>query len=166
MARYRFLGFAVLMTALCFMTVVPGEGAMPDRVSFAGVNTPATLKAGKSSEVTLRFVIVPGFHINSNAPKSDLLIPTTLKIDSAGAVTAKSIAYAEGKDVAFPFDPDSKLNVYTGEFTVRAALFVPVGTPAGTLPVHGELRYQACSDRSCFPPKTLALDFSVTVEQR
>ena len=166
MARYRFLGLAILMTALCFMAVAPGEGAMPDRVSFAGLSTPATLKPGKSSDVTLRFVIVPGFHINSSAPKSDLLIPTTLKIDPAGAITAKNIAYAEGKDVAFPFDPDSKLNVYTGEFTVRASLFVPAGTPTGTVPMHGELRYQACSDRSCFPPKTLALDFSVTVEPK
>jgi len=161
--------FVVAVAVLCFgfAVVTSLPAAQPDRVSFAGVNTaPAVLAPGKATQVTLRFVIVPGFHINSNTPKSDLLIPTTLKIDSANGISAKGIAYDEGKDVAFPFDPDNKLNVYSGEFSVKTTLFVPAGTPAGTASVHGELRYQACSDRSCFPPKTLPVDFSVTVKGR
>ena len=33
----------------------------------------------------------------------------------------------------------------------------------GTYRVHGELRYQACNDRACFPPKTLPVAFDVKV---
>lgn len=142
------------------MAYVGGE---PARVVFSGLDASAPLKAGKTSDVVLRFSIVPGFHINSNKPNSELLIPTTLKLDSAGAITAKNIAYEPGKDLAFPFDPDTKLNVYSGEFSIRASLFVPARTAAGTVAMHGELRYQACSDRSCFPPKDLPLEFNVTV---
>jgi hypothetical protein len=29
--------------------------------------------------------------------------------------------------------------------------------------VHGELQYQACNDRACFPPKKLPVEFEVTV---
>ncbi len=33
----------------------------------------------------------------------------------------------------------------------------------GIFKVHGELQYQACDDRSCYPPKTLPVAFEVRV---
>ena len=29
--------------------------------------------------------------------------------------------------------------------------------------MHGELKFQACNDRQCFPPKTTPVDFDVKV---
>ncbi len=150
----------------CFLVFLSFASAQSDnaaRVTFSGLAAPAVLKPGKPSEVVLRFVVAPGFHVNSYAPKSDLLIPTALKIDPSGSINTKGISYPEGKDLALPFDPDTKLSVYSGEFLVRASLLASSGAAAGTTALHGELRYQACSDRACFPPKTLPLDFNVTL---
>lgn len=141
-----------------------GLGGTPNRVGFSGVSQPAIVMIGKPAEIALKFQIVPGFHINSNAPKSDELIPTTLRLTPAGGIATKKLSYAAGQDVSFPFDPNSKLNVYSGEFTVRA-LLTATEASVGAQRIHGELRYQACSDRACFPPKTLPLDFQVTVQK-
>ncbi len=37
--------------------------------------------------------------------------------------------------------------------------------PQGPVRMRGELRYQACNDRACFPPKTLPVTLDVTVVQ-
>jgi hypothetical protein len=56
-----------------------------------------------------------------------------------------------------------KLSVYSGNFTVTAEVRIPKSAPFGTLRVYGEVKYQACDNRQCFPPKTAPLEFDVKV---
>jgi hypothetical protein len=131
-------------------------------VTFEGASQ-ATVVPGKPTQVELRFKVKDGFHVNSNQPKSDLLIPTALKLDLPTDLAAGSIVYPPGKDISFPFDPSEKLNVYTGDFTVRAKLAAAHTASAGNFTVHGTLRYQACSDNACYPPRDAPVDFDVHV---
>jgi len=41
---------------------------------------PATVAPGKTAQAELLFRVGPGFHINSNKPNSELLIPTSLNL--------------------------------------------------------------------------------------
>lgn len=122
-----------------------------------------TVKAGASSPVTLTFRVNNGFHINSNKPNSELLIPTAVKLSPPTEIMIASIKYPEGQQLTFPFSPDEKLSVYSGDFKVSALVRAAQKTPVGTYRVHGELKFQACNDRQCFPPKTTPVDFDVTV---
>ncbi|MGD0761543.1 MAG: hypothetical protein ABR921_21810, partial [Candidatus Sulfotelmatobacter sp.] len=65
--------------------------------------------------VNLDFRVPSGYHINSNTPKSEFLIPTALKMDLPTDIILGKIEYPAGDDLAFPFSPDEKLNVYTGD---------------------------------------------------
>ncbi len=128
------------------------------------IGTPSvTAAAGKPGRVELRFRVVPGDHINSSQPRSELLIPTKLRLMPPTDVGVGKIEYPAGQDLAFPFSPDEKLNVYTGEFVISAAVSAQRTAVPGNYRVHGELRYQACNDRACFPPKTLPVAFDVRV---
>ncbi|HVH87167.1 MAG TPA: hypothetical protein VM912_10600, partial [Terriglobales bacterium] len=49
-------------------------------VTFEGAS-PATVSSNKPAEVDLSFRVKDGFHVNSNKPNSELLIPTTLKLE-------------------------------------------------------------------------------------
>jgi len=120
---------------------------------------------GGSVRVELRFRVSPGYHINSNKPTSEFLIPTRLKLSPPANLTPGAVVYPEGKDLAFAFSPKEKLNVYAGDFTVRAELRALGSAPAGSYKVPGELRYQACNDRACFPPSKLAVEVEVTVRK-
>ena len=131
-------------------------------VSFEGA-TPATITPGKPADVELRFKVKEGFHVNSNQPKSELLIPTTLKLEPPTDLATGSITYPPGKDLSFPFDPSEKLNVYSGDFTVKAKMSAARTASTGNFTVHGQLKYQACSDNACFPPKSIPLQFDVQV---
>ena len=73
------------------------------------------------------------------------------------------IAYPEAEDLALPFAGHEKLSVYSGDFEVTAEVRVPKSAAIGTQRVHGQVRYQACDNRQCFPPKTTSLEFDVKV---
>ena len=126
--------------------------------------TPYVSVAGaKTVPVQLRFSIEPEMHINSNQPKTENLIPTKLVLDLPTDLSVVKTTYPPGKDFSFAFDPNEKLNVYSGEFPITLQVRPAHGASAGTFKVHGELQYQACNDRACFPPKKLPVEFEVTV---
>jgi hypothetical protein len=119
--------------------------------------------AGKSGDVSLKFRVVSGFHINSNQPKSEYLIPTALTLEAPTNIAIAKITYPAGEDMSFPFSPDEKLNVYTGDFAVELAVHPLRTVAAGEYAVHGTLKYQACDNSACYPPKKLPVEFKVKV---
>jgi hypothetical protein len=60
-------------------------------------------------------------------------------------------------DFTLPLDPKEKLSVYTGEFTIQTHI---VAT-AGDHMVEGKLRFQACDQNACMPPKTIVVPIDV-----
>ena len=121
------------------------------------------LKAGATKDVALDFRIGSEYHINSHTPKSPLLIPTALKLEATAPVAVAEVKYPAGKDETFPFSPDEKLNVYSGDFSINAQVKAPANASPGTYPVKGELRFQACDRSACYPPRSLPVQFQVTV---
>jgi Disulphide bond corrector protein DsbC len=116
-----------------------------------------TVTAGKATAVELHFRIAPGFHINSHTPKEKFLIPTALSVPEGVGVRLESASYPEGKEYVLPADPTTKLNVFTGEFAIEAKL---TATPGNHL-VEAKLRYQACDETQCMPPKTITVPIDV-----
>ena len=111
------------------------------------------VSAGKPAVLELRFHVQDGFHVNSHTPKSELLIPTRVELDQAPGVKAATPEYPAGKSYSFSFDPTEKLDVYADAFTVK----LPVTASAGAHEVHGALKYQACDQAACYPPRTLPI---------
>jgi Disulphide bond corrector protein DsbC len=152
-----YLLIAVLLAGLGADTRGPRDFVEP-------TNTPhATLKAGQPAKVELKFRVLDGFHVNSNVPHSSYLIATKLKLDPTTDIQVGKIIYPAGKDMSFPFAPDEKLNVYSGDFTVTAGLNAARTAAPGQHKLAGELTYQACNDRACYPPKKLPISIDITV---
>jgi len=126
---------------------------------------PPTVSAvqAKPATVSLSFNVANGFHINSNRPKSEFLIPTTLKLEATTDIVIGKTTYPDGKDMSFAFAPDEKLNVYTGDFTIDVLVHPLHSVQPGKYVLRGSLRYQACDNRSCYPPKNLPVSFDVKI---
>jgi hypothetical protein len=116
-----------------------------------------SVPAGKTSPVTLHFRIQQNLHINSHAPRSEYLIPTVFSVPETSGVKLADATYPPGTDFTLPADPDQKLSVYTGDFTIQAKI---VSTPGNHL-VEAKLRYQACDQTQCLPPKTITVPIDV-----
>ena len=115
---------------------------------------------GKPSLVALHFRIKQNLHINSHTPRAEYLIPTALSIPEASGVKLAGAIYPTGTDFTLPADPDQKLSVYTGDFAIQAKI---VSTPGNHL-VEAKLRYQACDQTQCLPPKTITVPIDVIGE--
>jgi len=140
----------------------PNRPSKTNRVKQAPSKT-VVVPAGSKATVELPFEVAQGFHINSNKPNSELLIATVVKLDPPTNVGVGRVEYPAGKDVSFPFAPDEKLSVYTGDFTITALVSPARNTPPGTYRVPGILIYQACDDRACYPPGKAPVAFDVKV---
>jgi len=116
-----------------------------------------TVPAGKPTTVALHFRIAPGLHINSHTPREEELIPATFTIPEGSGVRLVGAVYPPGTDFALPLDPTTTLSVYSGEFILQARI---VATPGDHL-VEATLRFQACDNNACMPPKTITAAIDV-----
>lgn len=158
-ARYisKLVGVFVLLAA-----AASAQSGKAPSVSLAPVSL-VTAPRAASTIVTLNFRVAPGFHINSATPHSEFLIPTILKIDPPTDIVLGKTAYPEGKDLAFPFSPEEKLSVYSGDFSIELTVHPLHAVVPAKYALHGTLRYQACDNAQCFPPKSLPVNFDIKV---
>ncbi len=157
------LGSLLLIASL--LTALPGAAQTTGKaptLSFAAVPLTTAQRASQTM-VNLNFRVPPGYHINSNTPKSEFLIPTTLRIDVPTDIILGKTEYPAGQDRSFPFSPDEALNVYSGDFTIAVGVHPLHSVVPGKYVMHGVLRYQACDNAACYPPKNLPVSFEVKV---
>jgi hypothetical protein len=122
-----------------------------------------TAVQGKAATVPLTFRVASGYHINSNHPKSEFLIPTALKVQATTDIIIGKTTYPDGQDMSFAFAPDEKLNVYTGDFNIDVLVRPLLSVQPGKYVVRGTLKFQACDNAACYPPKQLPISFNVKI---
>jgi len=156
-----------IRTSLLFLLLAATSAAQEGMVKGPSVTMlPAEVTAiprGKAGSVELQFRVSAGFHINSNKPTAEYLIPTTLKVDPPTDIVVGKIIYPEGSQMSFAFAPDEKLSVYSRAFAVSVSVRPLSSVLPGKYEFRGELKYQACDNAQCFPPKKLPVQFEVKV---
>jgi hypothetical protein len=160
--KFLLLGVTLIFAAPLARPQAPDAMAANARVTADPVNS-VTVRLGRSAPVAFTFHIKPGFHINSNKPASPELIPTELKFSPPEDLVVAKVRYPAGALISFPFDPKEKLSVYSGDFAVKAMVLTAPKAGAGRYTVHAELKYQACDNNACYPPKRLPVAFDVRI---
>jgi Disulphide bond corrector protein DsbC len=117
----------------------------------------ATLAAGSAQIVNLHFRVANGLHINSHTPRQKSLIRTELMVVEPAGVKIAAVDFPDGTDFAFPADPSQKLSIYSGEFVLK----MHVAAQPGNHLIQGVLRYQACDNSTCFPPRNAPVAIDV-----
>jgi len=123
---------------------------------------PVNAKPGAAFTSKLTATLSEGFHTNSHTPTEQYLIPLTLKW-TPGTVEAADIEYPKPEMMKLPFEA-KPLSILTGKFAFTTKFKVAAGAQPGPTAVMGKLRYQACNDKSCFPPKTVDVKLPVNIQ--
>jgi cytochrome c biogenesis DsbD-like protein len=122
-----------------------------------------TGKRGAAVQAKIPLIIKPGFHVNSNTPSDEYLIPLRLTWKNTGALEAGTIAYPKPSLEKYEFS-EKPLSVFTGSLDLVANFKVGAKATAGPGVALGQLRYQACNDKACFPPKTIEVAIPYQVQ--
>ena len=101
----------------------------------------------------LTATLASGWHVNSHKPSEEYLIATVAHLDAQPGVTFGEPAYPEGVAKKFSFS-ETALSVYETSFTIQVPVLWGANKPPSA--ISGKLDYQACNDKSCLAPASVA----------
>ncbi len=125
--------------------------ATPDRL---------TIKRGATGEVRLKAELRPGFHVNSNTPADEFLIPLRLTW-AKEPLDVEQIIFPKPQSEKYDFSPNP-VSVFSGNFEIITRFKASASAKPGMAILTGKLRYQACNNKECLAPRTL--DVRVTAD--
>ena len=130
------------------LTVAPVEKVRGKRNDVVSVKVSAELRSG--------------FHVNSNKPADEYLIPLRLTWQAA-PLQVEDVEYPKAESVKSDFS-DKPLSVYSGKFDLITKMKVPSTATAGPVLATGKLKYQACNDKMCLPPRTVEVPLTIEIQ--
>ncbi|MEO6333980.1 MAG: protein-disulfide reductase DsbD domain-containing protein [Pyrinomonadaceae bacterium] len=120
-----------------------------------------TVTRGAKARGSIVMTIPEGLHVNSSRPLSEYAIPTVVSVRGSG-VKVSGITYPRGRNRRFQFS-ENLINVYEGRINFPFNVTVPAGFRGKMIRVTATVRYQACTEEVCYPPKTKAVMMTARV---
>ena len=153
----RSLALSLTLASICVpCSLAQGSGHLQ-----AGAPQTVVGKRGAAVQAKIPVTVDPGFHVNSDKPKEEFLIPLSLSWTSTGALDPGAVIYP--KPTAEKVG-DQQLLVFTGKFDLIANFKIGASASAGPGSAAGKLRYQACNNNTCFQPKTIEITVPYQVQ--
>lgn len=116
--------------------------------------------AGRTFQVVAVLDIAAGWHVQAAQPSFDYLVPTRLTLEAPAGVRVGEVRYPPPKTMTFVGSP---LAVFDGQALLRFAVTLPPDFAPGRQTLRGKLTVQACDDKVCLAPSTLAVEIPFEV---
>ncbi len=131
--------------------ISPPEPSASEPVTGA-LQIPGQVRAGKRFEVLIKLRIAGRHHIYATTGVREPFVPTKLEflfpegVEPLGAYDLPTPARTRNGDA-----------IYTDNLIVRQPCHVRPNISTGTVSIQCEVRYQACADELCWPPRSIQL---------
>jgi thiol:disulfide interchange protein len=149
----------VLLNSIFAIGLMIFAGASASAQSIEG--SLGSVARGRATRGTVVMTIPGGLHVNSNRPNSQYAIPTTVRVTSSNA-RLSAVSYPRGKNRKFQFS-ENAINVYEGRVAFNFNVTVPANFRGNRISVRAVVRYQACTDEVCYPPKSQEITLTANV---
>ena len=140
----------IIIVIFLLVFFVGGKSAVAQTVS--GAINEKTVKRGKLASGKIILTIPNDLHVNSNKPRDEFLIPTSVKFTSSNIKISKVI-YPKAKFQKFGFS-EKPLSIYKGQVTINFKFLIPTNFKNNEVKIDAVVQFQACNHEVCFPPKT------------
>lgn len=147
------------MLALAFL---PSLWAQGSSVLTAVAPPRTTGKRGEEFTAKVNIQLRNGYHVNSHTPADEYLIPLRLTWNAA-PLQVVDLIYPKPKLENYSFSR-KPVSVFTGDFDIITRFKAPASMPQGPSVLVGKLRYQACTDSSCLPPKNVEVRLPLHIQ--
>ena len=127
------------------------------------------VRSGQRISLVLDVQLAPRLHVYAPGVNSDY-IPIEWSMKESPALTVFAPAYPRSKMLRLEAIKET-VPVYQDAFRLvrdvtvgRDAVLRPLLDAEGKLTIEGALKYQACDDRTCYPPETVPVHWTLQVE--
>lgn len=148
--------------SVVFLLVLLSVASVTPAQTVTGSLADAAVARGGTVKGHIVLSIPEGLHVNSNKPNSEYAIPTSVRITPEG-FRVGPITYPDGTNRKFQFS-EIELNVYEGEIIIPFTVTIPKAFRGKTLSVKAVVRYQACTDEVCYPPRNKEIVMTAAVK--
>jgi thiol:disulfide interchange protein len=158
-ARVATLPFAFAWL-LIFADAAPAQNPVTWSIK---ANAPATLKAGDKFTAQVTAQIQGGWHLYSLTQGAGGPIPTRITVPEGQPFKLGSAV--SGPRPRVEMDPNFGINTETheGSAAFRVPIIVAADATVGSQSLNINVRFQACNDKMCLPPRTIKLNASITL---
>ncbi|QQS37874.1 MAG: thioredoxin fold domain-containing protein [Ignavibacteriales bacterium] len=158
-----------LITSIVFLLTITSYaqfGSNQELVTIKTFSSFDKVYAGSEFKIAVRVHVDSTWHINSNKPYEEYLIPTELIIDSTiNSFTVSKIVYPKAHDFKLSFS-ETPLSVWEGEVYIGALLQTPKDIQPGKYNLIVSLDYQACNDITCLAPTSVLDTLEIEVADK
>ncbi|HEX6718114.1 MAG TPA: protein-disulfide reductase DsbD domain-containing protein [Pyrinomonadaceae bacterium] len=159
--RHVFSLVIVLLIPVIFSSSAAAQSSADVNVS--GSIAPDKIKKGRITRASVVIDIPSGLHVQSSKPLDKFLVATKLDVETPSGMQVGPISYPRAVMRKLKFSKGA-VAVYEGRAVVRFNVTVPANYSGGSGEIKGKLRFQACTDESCFPPVTREVKMWINVE--
>lgn len=112
--------------------------------------------------IAIEVKIDAGWHINSDAPNDEFLVPATVDLTSEENFELSLVRFPDPILLRLSFS-EEPVSVFEGKFVIGAIIEIPDGIDLGEHKISVEFNYQACDDQTCQPPQTIEAELTIPV---
>ena len=153
-AALRLAGWTAAAIAAASATPAMAQLFQRDYVKLSATVAGTPTATAATLRVTLR--IQPGYHIQANTAKAPY-IATTLAVKAPAGVKVGQPSFPKSKPFSFAGET---IQVFADNVPVDIPLTLPA-KPKGPVRLEITVGYQACDDKTCFPPSEAKLTFAL-----
>ena len=135
-----------------------GQGVAPKAQETAHLSVTTSSSSAQPGKVSLFVDVAPKPTMHVYSPGQKGYIAITLTLDADPAFTAAKAKYPAGEKLFMKVLNETQL-VYSKPFRITQDIRLVKPAP---LTIKGTLRYQACDDKICYLPTTVAVQWAVT----
>ena len=117
---------------------------------------------GNRENISLKFQIEEGYHIQSVEVLEDFLIPTNLSATGPSQILISEPIYPESHDFRLKDVPDA-MAVFSGEVHIKLPIEIHPNAAQGEYTINGVLNYQTCDSVKCYFPRKISFSQLITV---
>lgn len=164
--RERYTVAGVLASKFGFKSSAPVSQESTPHLRLEASASDSVARGGQRLTLTLDIELASGFHVYAPGVSSEY-IPIKWDLELSEAWKPHDPHFPRPEIIKFAGE---KVPVFQGKFritrdvTLSSEKVLNKVAPNRELAIPGTLRYQACDDRQCFPPRNVPLHWSVRVE--
>jgi thiol:disulfide interchange protein DsbD len=158
--------FIVIITVSIFIQPIFAQPGMDEEI--VKINTYQSFdKSYPAGElkIAIEADVLDGWHVNSDKPKDEFLIPTTFFIEEAPYFKLIKVAYPEAHDFKLDFS-ETPLSVWEGKVFFGGLIKLGDNLTPGEYKLVANLEYQACNNQSCLAPTVVSDTLIVQVADK
>lgn len=150
----KYFNFLIIMFLILLQELALAQFGPEDLIRINTISSFDKVNAGGQFKIAVKINIKDSWHINSDKPKEDYLIPSQVNIQIPEGFRLEKTNYPPAEEIKLGFS-DTPLSAWQGEILIGSLFSVDKNISEGSYKLIINFDYQACNDMTCLPPSSV-----------